>query len=72
MRIVFRDRTRDDSVRWFSRDNNRPVMCQCEECGGDIHGEDDYYEADDAYLFDNGDLVCFNCLIDYCNKNLKI
>lgn len=68
--------TRDDPVgvaeRWFSRENNRPVMCECEECGCDIHGEDDYFEADDAYLFENGDVVCFKCLYDYCNKHLKI
>lgn len=56
----------------FSHIDQRPVMCQCEECGGDIHRADDYYEADDAYLFENGDVVCLNCLYSYCNKNLKI
>ena len=74
--VGFRDWTRDDPVRdaerWFSRENNRPVMCQCAECGGDIHNEDDYYEADVAYLFDNGDVVCSGCLVDYCNSNLKL
>lgn len=74
--LGFRDWTRDDPVldaeRWFSRDNNRPVMCQCEECGCDIHREDDYFEADDAFLFDSGEVVCFNCLYDYCNKNFRL
>ena len=56
----------------FSHMDQRPVMCECAECGGVIHSEDDYYEADDAFLFENGDVICRECLYTYADKHLRI
>jgi len=76
MALGFRDWTRDDPVAdaydYYARDMNRPVVGKCCECGYEIYGEDDYYEEDDAYLFEDGDLVCHDCLVDYCRKHFKI
>lgn len=54
------------------RRDDRPVIGYCAECNAELHGSDDTWEEDDAFLFDNGDLVCGDCIRDYCNKHFRI
>ena len=62
---------RDDPVRdaedWAAREDTRPLLGHCEICGQEIYGEDDDYDADDAYVFE-GDYVCDNCLFKYLDR----
>lgn len=41
------------------------IVGKCVECGNQI-----YQGWEDCYRFEN-DLVCEDCLTDYCNKNFK-
>lgn len=52
----------------------RPVIGECEVCKCDIHGADEngIYEADDGYRFEDGAMVCGDCLRKYCNENFRI
>lgn len=54
--------------------DNRPVIGNCEKCGCEIHGADvnNTVEADEAFLFDDGCMVCDYCLLDYCRKHYRI
>jgi hypothetical protein len=47
---------------------NRSIIGRCECCGQEIYDSNEEYVADDYYEFD-GDLVCEDCLIDYCNEH---
>lgn len=72
----FRNWCRDDPVgdaeRYYSRMDHRPKIGTCTECGCEIYGGDDYYEEDDAYLFEDGAMVCDDCLVAYCREHFKI
>ena len=72
MRLPYVFHRTDDPVRdaevYLQTLDQRPVMCKCDLCGGEIHNEDDYYEADDAYLFEDGCMVCAGCLDEYCRS----
>lgn len=60
-----------DAYHRATRDT-RPVIGYCSECNSELHGQDDKYEADDVYLFENGDTVCSDCLRTYCNRHFRI
>jgi hypothetical protein len=56
----------------YDIEDDRPVIGQCAECGEDIHGGTDGYESDDYYSFEwMGDMVCDDCLRDYCNRHFR-
>ena len=47
--------------------DKRPILGNCEICGCEIHGGDEFYEPDDAYCIDD-DYVCFDCLYRYMSR----
>ena len=53
-----------DAEAWVSREDKRPLRGYCEICKEPVYGENDGYDADDAYLFEDG-IVCDRCLYDY-------
>lgn len=54
---------------WLNpKDDPRPVIGECAECRCDIHDSTFGYESDFYYDFD-GDMVCEDCLEDYCRRN---
>ena len=57
-----------DAERWFSREDPRPLLGHCAICNQEIRGENEDYDADDAYCFE-GDYVCGDCLLKYLDKN---
>lgn len=74
MRRAIRTLWTDDPVRdadMYFRDD-RPILGVCEECGLEIHGQNEDYYEDDAYVFDGGEFVCGDCLRAYCNQHFRI
>ena len=56
---------------WMSEPTDtRPVVGECVECGGTIH-DSDYDHYGDVYYLMDGDLVCEECILDYCNKHYR-
>lgn len=47
--------------------DNRPVVETCDECGGEIHGNDGAHYGDDYYCFPDA-VICEDCLKDYIGK----
>ena len=56
-----------DAERWVSREDKRPLRGYCIMCHEPVYGENDSYDADDAYLFEDG-IVCGNCLSKWANQ----
>ena len=52
--------------------DDRPVLGECDECGKELHGQNADYYADDAYIFDDGTIVCSDCLRKYCDEHFRI
>jgi hypothetical protein len=53
-----------DAERWASREDKRPIRGFCQICKKPVYGENDSYDADYAYLFDDG-IVCDACINTY-------
>ena len=52
--------------------DRRPVICECDICGGEIHKGDDFLEGDDYYLMEDGTTICKengSCLIEWADDN---
>lgn len=48
------------------------VVCHCAECGGEIYGGNDEYEAQEYFEFFKGEAVCEDCLEEYCRKHFLV
>ena len=56
-----------DAEAWVSREDPRPVLGECPECGKAVYGECDGYYADDAYRIDR-EVIHEDCLIKYLKR----
>lgn len=52
-------------------EEERPVICQCEECGGDIHGGTSTRYGDEHYDFGMLGCVHVDCLRDWARQFLE-
>lgn len=50
--------------------DERPVICQCEQCGEPIHGGNYTHFGDVYYRFDSI-AVHEECVMDYLNENCR-
>ena len=65
--MMFTDDPVRDAENWAAREDSRPLLGHCAICSQEIRGENEDYDADDAYEFD-GDYVCDDCLRTYLEK----
>lgn len=42
----------------------RKVICRCDQCGGEIYEQDDFYDFD-------GDIVCEGCIDTYIAEHRR-
>ena len=47
------------------------VVGHCVECGREIYGGNEQYMPEEYYEFED-DMVCEDCLRDYCNKHFLV
>lgn len=57
-----------DAENWFGREDPRPILGNCPICGEPVYGEDDGWDADDAYELD-GEVIHSDCVFKYLDKN---
>lgn len=56
----------DDPIRDAEKaqEDPRPIIGHCPVCGGEVRGERNGWDADEAFNFD-GEYVCWDCLHEY-------
>ena len=62
-----RDEPERDFEDWANREDTRPIVGYCPVCDEPVYGENEGWDADDAYEFD-GDVVHADCLIKYLDR----
>ena len=54
----------------YAAEDSRPVLCVCEQCGGDIHGANTGYEGDDIIELPDG-TIHYDCVLDWARENKR-
>ena len=49
---------------------DRPVLCECEQCGDAILSRDEYYHGDDYVEVPDGK-IHYECVFDWARDNRK-